>query len=150
CLEKDRERRYQTSGELARDLRHYLAGEPIEAKRDRAWYLLRKTLRRYRVHVAVATAFILLLVSSTGALWVMYRGQIRERRLAESNETRAKGEAQRAQAVLALLDEMLQRPGVRDPYGGEMSIAEHLTEFARSLGERVRGQPGVEADVRTT
>ena len=43
CLQKDRERRYQTAGELARDIEHYLAGELIEAKRDSGWYLLRKT-----------------------------------------------------------------------------------------------------------
>ena len=32
CLEKDPRRRYATAGELAADLRHYLAGEPIHAR----------------------------------------------------------------------------------------------------------------------
>ena len=49
CLAKEPDRRYQTAGELARDLRRYLAGEPIEAKRDSMAYMLRKQLRRYRV-----------------------------------------------------------------------------------------------------
>ncbi len=39
CLQKERERRYANAGELARDLRHYLAGEPIEARRDSLAYL---------------------------------------------------------------------------------------------------------------
>lgn len=39
CLQKERERRYANAGDLARDLRHYLAGEPIEARRDSLAYL---------------------------------------------------------------------------------------------------------------
>src|SRR5439155_4807813 len=47
CLAKEPERRYQSAGEVARDIRHYLVGEPIQAKRDSAWYTMLKTLRRY-------------------------------------------------------------------------------------------------------
>jgi hypothetical protein len=67
CLSKERERRYQTAGELARDIGHYLAGEPIEAKRDSGWYVLRKHVRRHRIPVAVGAAFLLLI---TGGLIV--------------------------------------------------------------------------------
>lgn len=59
CLHKERERRYQTAGELSQDVQRYLAGEPIEAKRDSGWYVLRKTLRRYRGLVALAGLFLL-------------------------------------------------------------------------------------------
>ncbi|MCC6359581.1 MAG: serine/threonine protein kinase, partial [Phycisphaerales bacterium] len=48
CLEKERSRRYQTAGELGKDIRRYLNGEPIEAKRASGLYMFRKTLRRYR------------------------------------------------------------------------------------------------------
>ncbi|MBP7937723.1 MAG: protein kinase [Phycisphaerae bacterium] len=61
CLSKQRERRYQSAGELARDIGHYLAGDPIEAKRDSSWYVLRKNLRRYRAAVAVACGFVLVI-----------------------------------------------------------------------------------------
>lgn len=57
CLEKHPARRYQTAGELARDIRSYLAGEPIEAKRGSGWYLLKKTMRRYRGRVMIAAGF---------------------------------------------------------------------------------------------
>lgn len=55
ALEKSRARRYQSAAELATDIRRYLAGEPIEAKRDSAMYVLRKQLNRYR-HVLVGGA----------------------------------------------------------------------------------------------
>jgi tetratricopeptide (TPR) repeat protein len=68
ALAKDRDRRYQSTEALARDIEHYLAGEPIDAKRDSTWYVIRKSLRRYRRDVSVATAFVLLLVG-LGLAW---------------------------------------------------------------------------------
>lgn len=73
CLAKDRERRYQTAGELARDLGRYLAGEPILAKSDSAMYVLRKALRRYRLHVAAATGLVLLLGIFAVVMTLLYR-----------------------------------------------------------------------------
>lgn len=63
ALEKEPERRFQTVGQFAADLRHYLAGEPIEAKRASGLYLLRKTLRRYRIQAAAAAIILLLTVA---------------------------------------------------------------------------------------
>lgn len=60
CLSKEPERRYQSAGELARDLRRYLNGEPIEAKRDSAWYTIRKRIVRYRVLTGVSTGVLVL------------------------------------------------------------------------------------------
>ncbi len=44
CLAKEPERRYQSAGDLARDIRRYLAGEAIEARRDSLAYLMVKGL----------------------------------------------------------------------------------------------------------
>lgn len=77
CISKDRERRYQSAGDLARDLRHYLAGEAIEAKRDSAIYMLRKTLTRYRVRVAFAGAFVVMLAVFGVVMAFLYRHSVR-------------------------------------------------------------------------
>ncbi len=77
CLSKDRDRRYQSAGELARDLQRYLAGESIEAKRDSAIYVLRKTLRRYRLRVALAGAFVVLLAAFSIVMSLLYRHSVR-------------------------------------------------------------------------
>jgi serine/threonine protein kinase len=64
CLSKERERRYESAGELARELRRYMVGEPIEARRDSTWYVLAKTVRRHRrVMVPVLLAVVLLIVA---------------------------------------------------------------------------------------
>ncbi len=72
CLSKDPSRRYQSAGDLAADIRRYLSGEPIAAKRDSALYLLRKTARRYRWQVAVTAAFVLLASGAAILLSVLY------------------------------------------------------------------------------
>ncbi len=72
CLQKDRERRYQSAGEVARELRRYLAGEPVEAKRDSRLYIIRKQLRRHRVPITIGSAFVLLLVASSVVAWSLY------------------------------------------------------------------------------
>lgn len=72
CLAKERDRRYQSAGDLARDVRHYLAGEPIEAKRESTLYVLRKQMRRHRLPIAAAGAFLLLVVVSSIVGWSLY------------------------------------------------------------------------------
>ncbi len=84
-LAKERERRYQSAETLSRDIGHYLSGEPIDAKRDSRWYVIRKTLRRYRVAAGVAAAFVLMLAASTISLSIMYQ-TAEKARLAETEQ----------------------------------------------------------------
>jgi tRNA A-37 threonylcarbamoyl transferase component Bud32 len=78
CLNKDRDRRYQSAGELARDLQNYLNGLPIEAKRESIGYLLRKQLKRYRVPVAVGAGFIALILIGLVTSTTLWRRAVRE------------------------------------------------------------------------
>ena len=83
ALSKDKDRRYQTAGALADDLDRYLAGDTIEAKRDSGWYVLKKTLRRYRMPVAVA-ASVLVVITAALAITIVSLGRAeRERERAE-------------------------------------------------------------------
>ena len=61
ALSKEKDRRYQSADALRADIEHYLAGEPIEAKRDSTWYVLQKTVRRHKAPFSVAAALLLLL-----------------------------------------------------------------------------------------
>ncbi len=66
CLQKERERRYQSAGELTQDVERFLAGEPIVAKRDSAWYVLRKVALRRRWQIAAIVSVTAVLGSSYG------------------------------------------------------------------------------------
>jgi len=65
CLEKDRNRRYETANGLAMDLQRYLANEPVHACPPSARYRLRKFASRHRVPLGVAAGFLVLLVAAT-------------------------------------------------------------------------------------
>ena len=74
-LEKEPARRYQTALDLARDLRHYLNGDPIEAKRASGLYMLRKTLRRYRWQAGAAATLLMVLVVFTVIVSVQWHNE---------------------------------------------------------------------------
>lgn len=95
-LEKDRERRYASAEHLRADLERYLNNQPIEARRDSTWYVMRKIISRHRVAAIVAAVFLLLVTGSAVGLGVLYLRSEHHRELAESSKREA--EAQRSRA----------------------------------------------------
>ena len=70
CLEKDRNRRFETANALAVDLRRYLDDEPVEAKPATQLYRLRKFMRRNKVtFAATLVIFAALLTGMSVATW---------------------------------------------------------------------------------
>jgi tetratricopeptide (TPR) repeat protein len=67
CLEKDRERRYETASALAADLERYLGDELVLAGPPSAGYKLRKFVRRNRGPVLAVALVLLALIAGLGA-----------------------------------------------------------------------------------
>jgi tetratricopeptide (TPR) repeat protein len=61
CLEKQRDRRYETASGLARDIERYLANEVVEARPPSPGYRVRKFVSRHKGQV-VATGLVLLAI----------------------------------------------------------------------------------------
>ncbi|MEM1184433.1 MAG: serine/threonine-protein kinase [Planctomycetota bacterium] len=89
ALSKPRDRRYQSAGELGRDVRRYLAGEPIEAKRDSAWYVLSKTIQRHKAPTGIAATAIAASVAFSVVLGPLYLRANAAEELASRNFTKA-------------------------------------------------------------
>lgn len=106
CLEKDRDRRYETANALAMDLRRYLADEPVLAGPPATGYRLRKYAKKYRVVLATAAAFAALLVVATVSSIGLASWALRERSHAEEQRQEAEANFQRA---LEAVDKMLTR-----------------------------------------
>jgi serine/threonine protein kinase len=101
CLEKQRDRRYETANALARDIQHYLADEPVEARPPSAGYRLQKFVRRHKGQVIASTAVAVALMVGVAAVVTV---QLRANRdLAAKNddlaEEQRKTEAERIKAV---------------------------------------------------
>jgi WD40 repeat protein len=83
CLEKEPEKRYATAGDLADDLRRYLAGEPVRARPAGALGRLARWVRREpRIAALVGAVFLALTAVAAAGLWVAHisRGRELERR----------------------------------------------------------------------
>lgn len=94
CLSKERERRYQNAGELARDIRNYLAGDPIEAKRDSQVYAIRKVLQRHKAATVAALISLAAIIAGgivSAAFWrsAEHQKTIAQQALAETVKVQA-------------------------------------------------------------
>ncbi|KAA0212762.1 MAG: serine/threonine protein kinase [Leptolyngbya sp. PLA3] len=75
ALSKRPEDRYQNAGELGRDIRRFLAGLPIEAKRDSVMYLVRKAMHRYWIQSLIAGGLFLLVLAFSVTITLMFKVQ---------------------------------------------------------------------------
>lgn len=79
ALAKDQSRRYQSAGDLRSDLERYLRGEPILARSDSGWYVLRKSVQRYRRPLTVAAIFFVL-VSTFAVIAALQASRLADQR----------------------------------------------------------------------
>jgi tetratricopeptide (TPR) repeat protein/predicted Ser/Thr protein kinase len=121
ALEKDPARRYQTAGDLGRDLGHLLAGEPIEARPASGLYILRKMLRRYRLQAAAAGSVLVTLIVFLVLFAILWRNE-REaadratrqeafalQRAAEAQQARDEANRGKQDLEQALIEQTIQR-----------------------------------------
>ena len=138
ALAKERERRYQSVGDLIRDLRHYQRGEPIEARGDSLAYVLWKQSRRLFRQAPIAGLILLCAILAPGLLTalVFWRQAVHERDVA-------------AAAISFLNNDVFQR---LDPEmaGRDVDLRELLDAASARIGERFADAPLAEASIRLT
>jgi serine/threonine protein kinase/Tfp pilus assembly protein PilF len=158
CLEKDRARRYETVNGLARDIERYLHNEPVVARPPSKIYLLRKMLRRNRLAFAAAGAVTMALAIGVAAIaWDAIRArqagadQTRLRIEAEREKQNALIEAGRSAQLAQLLKSILESVGPAAALGRDTKLMhEILDKAAVQIGEELKNQPSLEAEMRDT
>ena len=126
ALEKDCDRRYQTAAELAADVQHFLACEPVTACPPRFGYVAKRWITRNRTVFLAANAVVVAMICGTAvALWqaqvarVAQRSAENEAVLAHQAEERAEQAQKQAEKnsrqaqqtatfIAGLLDRMSQ------------------------------------------
>ncbi len=155
CLEKDRNRRYETASGLVSDLKRHLENEPVTARPPSGSYRFQKMVRRnkgaFGAGVAIALTLIAALAFSTAAF-------VRERkaRLAEAKaelaraaaRNRAEAEGIRADNVSSFVTEYLKTVIPDLEQQGHFSAIRQLLVVADRLASRMTNASRAQAQVR--
>jgi tetratricopeptide (TPR) repeat protein/tRNA A-37 threonylcarbamoyl transferase component Bud32 len=162
CLEKDRDRRYQSAGALAADVQRYLADEPVEACPPSTWYRARTYWRRNRRALATAGLIAAVLITATAVSTWLAVDATAARRLADerlANEQKAQQAAATETAVAHAVNAFLQEdllgqvasapPDWQPGQDRQLTVKEVLDRAAARIGGRFQDQPLVEAAIRT-
>ena len=139
ALQKDPSRRYASVEQLTEDLRRFLEGLPVLARRDTPAYRLTKFLRRHRT-LAIASAAIVT-VFTIGALTTIWQAQVaaEERRRAQTERVRAERINAYTAAILGLADPAAM--------GSHESFSEFLERASDQLNAELRDEPAARAQV---
>ena len=133
AIENDRARRYGTPSELAADIRHYLANEPVTARPASPGYRLRKYARRHRIAVGVAALFVLLLTGFAAVQAAQLRRITRER--------------DRANRVTDFMTSMFQVSDPSEARGNTITAREILDRASKDIDTSLNKDPDLKADM---
>lgn len=150
CLEKKRDRRYDTANGLARDIQRFLSGEVVEARPPSAGYRFSRFLKRNKGPVIASAAVMTALIAGVvGTTW----GWIESRRQAEI--ARVEAMTQRAistflrEDILAQASSETQSDSVIQP-DPDLKVKNALDRAASGINERFEEQPLVAAALHRT
>lgn len=135
CLEKQRERRYETANALARDIQRYLADEVVEARPPSWGYGLTKFVRRHRGQVVAAGLVLIVLVAgicgtSWGLFWALRESDAKGKALAAET-------AERKRAEKAEQEVRRERDAKTEALAAEEQARQQTLLALRSLTDRV-------------
>jgi eukaryotic-like serine/threonine-protein kinase len=150
ALEKERSRRYGSPSDLAADIERHLNNEAVLAVPPSAAYRAREFARRYRMALATAGAFLLVLLAAAGiSVWQSIR--------ATRQRDRADAAAAAAQAVNDFLqNDLLAQAGASSQVGPsakpdpDLKVRTALDRAAARIAGKFDRQPEVEAAIRET
>ena len=139
ALHKDPERRYASVDAFVRDINHYLASEPLEARGDTFRYRFGKFLQRNRRPVVAATLALGCLLS----LVIFYTARLRTAR----NEALA--EAARTQRVLRFTLNLFNGGDLEAGPAADLRVTT-LIDRGTQEAANLNGDPSVQAEMYET
>jgi serine/threonine-protein kinase len=133
AVREEPERRYASAEALAADLRRFVDGLPVLARKGTATYRLRRFVRRHRAGVFAAAAVALATIAGVaGTLW--------QARLATE-------EAAKTKAVKDYLVSVFEVSDPNKARGEQVTARELLDRGAARIEQELGGQPALAAEV---
>ncbi len=141
ALRKEPHRRYGSADQFSEDIRRYLKQLPVNARRGTLSYRAGKFLRRNRVPLVVASAFVFLLIGYAITI------AVQTSRIAHERD-QARRERDRAEQVMTVLEEIFK---VSDPHeaGENISAKEILERGTDRVIHELEGQPELQGTLMT-
>ncbi|HVE57716.1 MAG TPA: protein kinase [Pyrinomonadaceae bacterium] len=139
---EDPARRYGSAENLSEDLRRYLEGLPISARKDTFGYRTGKFLKRNRVGVTALTTIFLLLVG--GILLVSRQAKIAERERAKAERRAENLRKLSSSFAIELHDAILNLPG---SLAARQLLLTRAVEQLDTLAAESDGNPGLEDEL---
>jgi tetratricopeptide (TPR) repeat protein/serine/threonine protein kinase len=131
CLEKDRNRRYETASALAADVQHYLRDEPVQACPPSAGYRLRKFARRNKGALTLAGLLLFFLVALGSTVGWAIRDRAARDAAAEKDRRDREAEVAREKAAR---EEEIERDRVARESALDREVNRLLEEAAGLAG----------------
>ena len=154
CLEKDRNRRYETANGLAMDIRRHLGNETVMACPPSAAYRFRKLVRRNKLVFTATSAVVAALVVGLGLATEMFLRETKARTQAQEQERQAREAEAQARAILEFFQRhvlAVARPkGEPNAISRDVTVREALVEAEKQIAATFSNQPLVEAQLRET
>src|SRR5262245_8366923 len=140
ALSKEPSRRYASAEALAEDIRRFLSGHPVRARRDTVGYVVTKFVRRHKVGVAAATVAVLsLLLGLAGTAW--------QAAVAARERDRARLEAERAEKVKEFLVGLFKASDPAESTGEAITARELMDRGAERIEKELAGHPSLQAEL---
>jgi tetratricopeptide (TPR) repeat protein len=142
AMQEDPERRYRSVSQFAEDLRRYLQGMPVTARRVTLSYRIGKFARRNRVGVIAAALVIAAFASGTAATLWEARVAVTQRRLAERRFSEVR---KLAHSVLFEFDDAIKNlPGSTS---ARSLIVKRALEYLDDLASEARGDRSLQMEI---
>jgi len=150
-LEKDRARRYETANDLATDMQHYLANEPVLARPASKLYRFQKMVRRHKMAFAAAGAVLAALLIGLAISTYLFFCEKREKERATAAQMAAQVEAEKSRQVAQFLEEMLEAVGPEVAQGRDTTLMRAILDKTETrIALELKAQPEVEARLYST
>jgi hypothetical protein len=146
CMSKNRNDRYESAADLARDVRRYLDGQPVEAVGPKFGYRAKKFVNKHRAAMSFAAIILVTMCAATIVSLVFAFKATRAQQLAndlrkEAEQERQVAEVERDRAVAAESKLQLMERRSRNEAATARTIAKFNRDLSTSGGEigRIRG-----------
>ena len=149
CLEKDRERRYDSADVLANEIARHLRGEPVLAGPPDLSYRISKFTRRHRAVLSSVTLIVLLLIGGVATSVLQLNRALKAERELVVEGKNTERELRRYELIAEFLQDVLLSTSPEEAEGSDRTLLLAILGRAERRVDRLEGSvPVAEASLR--